>query len=153
MARKRSRSAKGGAARSKANAPRTISEGVTVHAVRASSGRPATTVHVEVDAARVERQVERFEDPEEVVAEFPNAEGGDQVRWEEQRLARTSDAVQPGGERTLRYSGTRLDRSDVARYGIGVRLKTPGGTLETRRECASRDADKPGDDEGTASED
>jgi hypothetical protein len=124
-----------------------LSEGVTVKAVHASSGRSATTVHVEVDSERVKRQVHGFADPEEVVAEFPNADDGEHVTWEEQRLEKTSEDLRPGGERTLRYAGTRYDACDAPRYGIGVRLRTPEGTLEKPPGGTVREADKPGDDE------
>lgn len=126
--------------------PRTVSEGVTVHAVHAPSGRPATTVHVEVDAERLKRTVHHFDKVEGVVAEFPNAADGDDVRWEDQRLDKTGEDVRPGGERTLHYSGTRYDACDAPRYGIGVRVETPEGPLETRRSPgAVHDADKPGE--------
>ncbi len=148
MARRRSRSMKRPPERSRPNAGRrTLSEGVTVEAVHASSGRSATMVHVEVDSGRVKRQVHAFADPEEVVAEIPNADDAEHVRWEDQRLEKTSEDVQPGGERTLRYSGTRYDACDAARYGIGVRLRTSEGTLETPPRGRVRESDKPGEDE------
>ncbi len=147
MARRRSKQGKRPSERSTPDAgPRTLSEGVTVKAVHASSGRSATTVQVEVDAERVKRQVHGFGDPEEVVAEIPNADDGEQVRWEEQRLEKTSEDRRPGGERTLRYSGTRYDACDAPEYGIGVRIRTPEGTLESPPGGSVREADKPGDD-------
>jgi len=154
MARRRSSSGKRSSERSKPDAaPRTLSEGVTVKAVHASSGRSATTVHVEVDSERVKRQVHEFADPEEVVAEIPNAEDGEHVRWEEQRLDKTSEDVRPGGERTLRYSGTRYDACDAPEFGIGVRLRMSEETLETPPSRTVRDSDKPGDDETAPLED
>lgn len=148
MAHSRDRSRKRPSQRSKPTAgPRTLSEGVTVKAVHASSGRSATTVQVEVDAERVKHQVDRFDEVDEVVAEFPNADDADHVRWEDQRLEKTSEDVRPGGERTLRYSGTRYDACDAPRYGIGVRLRTPEGTFETPPSGRVRESDKPGDDE------
>lgn len=154
MARRGSKSTKRRSERRKGTAtPRKISEGVTVRAVHASSGRSATTVHVEVDAERVKRQVDRFDKVDEVVAEFPSAEDGEHVRWEDQRLDKTSEHVRPGGERTLRYSGTRYDGCDAPRYGIGVRLETPEGTIETPRGGTLRESDKPGDDESAPRED
>lgn len=154
MARRRSKSGKRPSERSKPTADsRTLSEGVTVKAVHASSGRSATMVQVEVDAERVKHQVERFDKVDEVVAEFPNAEDGEHVRWEDQRLEKTSEDVRPGGERTLRYSGTRYDACDAPQYGIGVRLRTPQGTLETPPSGRVRESDKPGDDETAPRED
>jgi len=155
MAQRRNRSGKQRPAeRSKRTAAsRTLSEGVTVKAVHASSGRSATMVQVEVDAERVKHQVRRFEKVDEVVAAFPNAADGEHVRWEDQRLEKTSEDVRPGGERTLRYSGTRYDACDAPEYGIGVRLRTPEGTLEAPPSGRVRESDKPGDDETAPVED
>jgi hypothetical protein len=107
-------------------------------------------VHVEVDAERVKRNVDRFEKVDGVVAEFPSAGEGDRVHWDDQRLEKTGEDVRPGGERTLRYSGTRYEGCDGPEYGIGVRLETPEGTLETPRSGRVHDSDKPGEDEKSA---
>jgi hypothetical protein len=145
MARKRSRSKK--RTRTSEAPPRTVSEGVKVRAVSSSSGRAATTVHVEVEPERIKRQVARFDRVDEVVAEIPCETEGNAVHWDEQRLEKAAEDVRPDGERTLRYTGTRYAGTDVGRHGVGVRLKTPAGTFEAPRSVKAREADKPGDDE------
>ena len=106
--------------------PAAGAEGVAVRAVRTARGRAATTVQVEVDPERLPAA------PREVVAELPKAEGEDgPVRWEEQRLLEAGEERRAEGKRTLRYSATRYEGSDAARYGIKVRVQTDAGEVAT----------------------
>lgn len=143
MARRRGRQTR----RSEAGAQpgrgaRAVAEGVEVEAVKATSGRAATTVHVDVAPERV-RQLEGAGEVKRVVAEIPRAEEGAGVRWEEQPLAKAAEEQRPDGARTIRYSATRMDGEDAARYGIGVRIETEVGALRTPPGGVVKGADKP----------
>lgn len=104
-------------------------DAVVVRAVKTARGRAATTVHVELEPERVAGP-DAPDEIEEVVAELPTVDdGGESVRWDEQRLARTGDETRPGGARRVRYAATRYEGSDASRFGIKVRVKTRAGTV------------------------
>ncbi len=129
-----------------------VAEGIKVRAEKASSGRPATAVHVDVELERVKRQVGDFPDVEEVVAKIPSQAGERDVRWEEQRLDRLGEQARPPGgpapppgEQVVRYSGVHYGPSDVDRYGVDVRVRTAAGDVEPPERGGVREADKPRD--------
>lgn len=130
--------------RSKRERPKvTVSEGITVSAVKADSGQPATAVEVRLEAERLKRQLGEFVEVEEVVARIPSVtSGGRKVRWEQRRLDKLKEEEPAPGERTMRYSTMHYGPAEAER-GVDVLVKTDAGIASASRPGSVREAGKP----------
>ncbi len=132
MARRKSKPAK-----RETQVRKVVSEGVDVRAVKAPSGRPATTVEVEIAPDRLKQVLAEPSEVREVVSQVSDVGGDDQ----HQRLSKMGERARAPGERVLRYAGTHYGSAGA---NLKVQVKTQAGTVEARPRDV-READKPGD--------
>ncbi len=119
-------------------------DAVKVTAVNSTSGRAATTIHVEVDHDKVRQSLDGFDEVDEVLAQIPEPEEGkDSVRWSEAKLQREKQG--PGS--SVHFSGTHYGPAETTRFGVGVKVKAKSAhTLEAKGlegAVSLRETDKP----------
>ncbi len=129
MARKakRDRSTPGGRPRA-----RVATRGVRVTAVKATAGRPATSVHVELEPDELKSEVGEFDEVRSVSARIPEeSEPPGRVRWQKQPLAPAgaTEREAEGRRRTVRrYFSVHYGPSAEDR-GVGVEVETDRGRV------------------------
>ncbi len=128
--------------------PTGASRGVRVTSVTSSSGRPATSIDVDVEPETVQENIQgKFTDIRSVVARVPHNRK-EEVDWQDEHLSKVSERkAEPGKKGSVRYSGTLYGATDAKRLGVGVRVETDAGNLDADAEGESlaHDADKPPD--------
>ncbi len=146
--RKRDRSAPGG--RPKA---RVATKGVRVTAVKATAGRPATSVHVEVEPDELKAELGDLGDVRGVSARI--AEQGEvpgRLRWKKERLlpAGASEREAEGRRRMVRrYFNVHYGPS-AEDAGVGVEVETDRGRVKAPppgHAYSVKDDSRPGESE------
>jgi len=128
MARRVKRGGSKPGGRSKA---RVATRGLRVSAVRATAGRPATSVQVEVEPDELKREVGEFGEVRGVSARIPEeGERPGRVRWRREPLrpAGASERDAQGRRRTVRrYFNVHYGPSAD---GVGVEVETDRGKVQ-----------------------
>ena len=133
---------------------RVVHDGVSVSATTSASGPPATSIHVEVDRAELERQMGQPAEIERVTCEVPEQQGTSDVGWRTETMPRVSSEVRaarpdeagPAAKVVDVYGQMLYGPSDVARYGVAVTLETKAGTVlaqEPDETYSAHEADRP----------
>jgi len=134
---------------------RAATKGLKVSAVKATAGRSATSVTVEVTPEELKREVGQFDDVRRVSARIPEDDQvrPGRVRWREEELkpCGTEERESEGKRQTVKqffnvhYGPARADD-----LGVGVELETDRGRVKAPapgHAYAVRDQSKPGESE------
>ncbi len=134
---------------------RTVSRSLRVTAVKATSGRPATSVHVEVEPEELKSEVGEVGDVRGVSARIPedDARHPGRVRWTEETLhpAGTEEREAEGKRRTVkRFFNVHYGPARCDELGVGVELDTDRGRVKSPapgQAYTVKDDSKPGGSE------
>jgi hypothetical protein len=130
---------------------RVATKGLRVTAVKATAGRAATSVNVEVEPEELKSEVGEFDEVRSVSARIPEeSEGTGRVRWRQEALrpAGASERETEGRRRTVRrYFNVHYGPSPE---GLGVEVETDRGRVKAPRPgeaYAVKSASQPGESE------
>jgi hypothetical protein len=109
-------------------------KGLKVTAVKATSGRSATSVHVEVEPDELKRDVGEFDEVRSVSARIPEeSEGPGHVRWRNEPLrpAGAGEKESGGRRRTVKqYFNVHYGPTAAEDLGVGLELETDRGKVK-----------------------
>ncbi len=112
---------------------RVATKGLRVTAVKASAGRSATSVNVEIETEELKSEVGEFGEVRGVSAQIPEeGERPGSVRWcnETLRPAGASERETKGGRRTVRQYFNVHYGPSADGQGVGVEVDTDRGKLQ-----------------------
>ena len=130
-------------------------KGLKVTAVRATAGRSATSVHVELEPDELKSEVGDFRDVRRVSARIPedDARRPGRVQWRKETLqpAGTAEEESEGRRRTVRrYFNVHYGPGASERLGVGVELETGQGKVKAQppgHAYTVKDDSRPGESE------
>ena len=109
-----------------------IKNGVSVTAVRSTSGQAAMDINVAVDDAKVRSQLDGFDGMERPFALVPYQHGDGPVEWRKVDLGFEATDFDPKSHAVKdEYTAQSIDMTDnvADKYGIAVGMETNEGTV------------------------